>query len=410
MVITIDGPAGTGKSTVALAVAERLGFDFLDTGAMYRAIGLAALRREANLEDPRELTFIARHAKINFDWDKHPPGVYLNGEPVGHLLRGGEATRAASYVAVVPAIRELLVAAAAADRPRARQPRHRRPRPGHGRLPAGRAEVLPRRHARRARAAARRAAPHRGEIVDYQEILNQIVARDHRDASRVGRAAGGPEGRGGHRHDDDVAGPGHRPHRRAREGSRGRWRVPPSRRRRSLAVVYSFMRALLRILSSVLVRPEGLRQGKRAPGPAACCWSRTTRASSTPASSACSSSGSELPGQERAVREPGLRLAHPQLQRVPRAAGRGRRRRGEGNDPPAAGRSHAQHLPRGRPLRGRRASADPERRGAGRPQGRSADRARGDRRLVQGVVEAQEDLAAAPGPRPVRQARRSCTI
>ena len=107
MIITIDGPAGTGKSSVALAVAERLGFDFLDTGAMYRAIGLEALRRQADLEDARELTFIARHARIEFDWSKHPPTVILNGEHVGHLLRSGEATRAASYVAVVPAIREL---------------------------------------------------------------------------------------------------------------------------------------------------------------------------------------------------------------------------------------------------------------------------------------------------------------
>src|SRR5215207_2087678 len=55
MVITIDGPAGTGKSSVALALAKRLGFDFLDTGAMYRAVGVEALRREANLQDPREL-------------------------------------------------------------------------------------------------------------------------------------------------------------------------------------------------------------------------------------------------------------------------------------------------------------------------------------------------------------------
>ena len=109
MVITIDGPAGTGKSTVSLLVAQRLGFDFLDTGAMYRAIGLEALRRGANLEDQRELTFIAKHSKIEFDWSKTPPGVLLNGEPVGHLLRGGEATRAASYVAVVPAIRGLMV-------------------------------------------------------------------------------------------------------------------------------------------------------------------------------------------------------------------------------------------------------------------------------------------------------------
>ncbi len=110
MVITIDGPAGTGKSTVAQALAQRLAFDFLDTGAMYRAVGLAALRRNANLEDPRELVFVAKHARIDFDWAKHPPTVLLNGDSVGHLLRGGEATRAASYVAAVPAIRETLVA------------------------------------------------------------------------------------------------------------------------------------------------------------------------------------------------------------------------------------------------------------------------------------------------------------
>ena len=75
MIITLDGPAGTGKSSVALKVAKRLRFDFLDTGAMYRAIGLAALRREANLSDPRELAFIAKHAHIEFDWSKHPPTV-----------------------------------------------------------------------------------------------------------------------------------------------------------------------------------------------------------------------------------------------------------------------------------------------------------------------------------------------
>src|SRR3954469_25590273 len=110
MVITIDGPAGTGKSTVAQALAQRLGFDFLDTGAMYRALGLEALRRNVNLEDARELTYIAKHVRIDFDWSRKPPGVMLNDDSVGHLLRGGEATRAASYVAVVPAIREMLVA------------------------------------------------------------------------------------------------------------------------------------------------------------------------------------------------------------------------------------------------------------------------------------------------------------
>jgi CMP/dCMP kinase len=184
MVITIDGPAGTGKSSVALAVAERLGFDFLDTGAMYRAIGLSALRREVKLDDPRELTFVARHAKITFDWDKHPPGVYLNGEPVGHLLRGGEATRAASYVAVVPAIREQLVAQQQQiGRERGNLVTEGR---DQGTVVFPHAELKFYLDASPAERARRRVAQlrHRGEIVDYQEILNQIVTRDHRDASR----------------------------------------------------------------------------------------------------------------------------------------------------------------------------------------------------------------------------------
>jgi CMP/dCMP kinase len=186
MIITIDGPAGTGKSTVAQAqaLAQRLGFDFLDTGAMYRAVGLEALRRNASLEDPRELTFIARHIRIDFDWAKRPPLVMLNGDVVGHLLRGGEATRAASYVAVVPAIRELLVA----QQQRIGRERDNLVTEGRDQgtvvFPAAEfkfyLDASPQERARR-RAAQLRA---RGEIVDVNEILSQIVARDTRDASR----------------------------------------------------------------------------------------------------------------------------------------------------------------------------------------------------------------------------------
>jgi len=194
MVITIDGPAGTGKSTVALAVAERLGFDFLDTGAMYRAVGLAALRREVNLEDARELAFVAKHSKITFDWTKHPPGVLLNGEPVGHLLRGSDATRAASYIAVVPAIREMLV----------QQQRQIGTERGNvvteGRdqgtvvFPDAKLKIYldaaPQERARR-RVTQLRA---RGEIVDFYEILGGILARDRRDTARsVGPLAMAPD-------------------------------------------------------------------------------------------------------------------------------------------------------------------------------------------------------------------------
>jgi cytidylate kinase len=185
MIITIDGPAGTGKSSAALAVAERLGFDFLDTGAMYRAVALDALRRGTNLEDARALAFVARHCRITFDWEKHPPGVLLNGEPVGHLLRSGETTRAASYIAVVPAIREMLVAE------QQRLGRERGDIVTEGRdqgtvvFPDARfkfyLDATPAERARR-RVAQLRA---RGEIVDYNEVLSQIVTRDHRDATRA---------------------------------------------------------------------------------------------------------------------------------------------------------------------------------------------------------------------------------
>ena len=185
MIITIDGPAGTGKSTVARAVAEALHFDFLDTGAMYRAVGLEAVRRRANLEDQRELSFIARHAKIEFDWSKRPPTLLLNGEPVGHLLRGGEATRAASYVATVPSIREILVR---------QQQQIGRDRPDlvtegrdQGSVVFPHAELKFFLDASPAERARRRVAQlrHRGEIVDYNDILNGILDRDHRDSSRL---------------------------------------------------------------------------------------------------------------------------------------------------------------------------------------------------------------------------------
>jgi CMP/dCMP kinase len=194
MIITIDGPAGTGKSTVALAVAERLGFDFLDTGAMYRAIGLEALRRNADLDDQRGIAFIAKFSKVEFDWGKRPPVVLLNSEPVGHLLRGNDATKAASKVAVVPAVREMLV----------KQQREigeaRKNLVTEGRdqgsvvFPDAAMKVYldasPAERAKR-RATQLRA---RGEIVDIADVLDQITSRDQRDANRATAPLAVPQG------------------------------------------------------------------------------------------------------------------------------------------------------------------------------------------------------------------------
>jgi cytidylate kinase len=185
MIITIDGPAGTGKSSVAQAVADRLGFDFLDTGAMYRALGLAALRRCADLKDPRELAFVARLAKIVFDWSQKPPALLLNGEPVSHLLRAGEATTAASYVAAVPAIREIMVRQQqdiGIERPNLVTEGR-----DQGTVVFPRAQLKFYLDATPAERARRRAAQlrGRGEMVDPLELQKQIVERDTRDRGRA---------------------------------------------------------------------------------------------------------------------------------------------------------------------------------------------------------------------------------
>jgi cytidylate kinase len=105
-VVTIDGPAGAGKSTVARRLAERLGWRLLDTGAMYRAVTLAALREGTDLEDDRALGLLAERVAIRL-----PEGrVLLDGEDVSALIRSVEVTRASQYLANSPSVRRRLVA------------------------------------------------------------------------------------------------------------------------------------------------------------------------------------------------------------------------------------------------------------------------------------------------------------
>jgi cytidylate kinase len=98
MVIAIDGPAGAGKSTVARALAARLGFTYLDSGAMYRSVALAALRAAADLDDGAALGAIAQSAQIDLD-----------GEDVTAPIRAPEVTAAASRVSVHPEVRAAMV-------------------------------------------------------------------------------------------------------------------------------------------------------------------------------------------------------------------------------------------------------------------------------------------------------------
>ena len=104
MIVTIDGPAGAGKSTVAREVAARLGWCYLDTGAMYRAVALVALERGLPLEDAEPLAEMAESLPIDFQAGR----VFLEGRDVSSEIRSDRVTQATRPVADAPSVREAL--------------------------------------------------------------------------------------------------------------------------------------------------------------------------------------------------------------------------------------------------------------------------------------------------------------
>jgi cytidylate kinase len=107
-VITIDGPSASGKGTVAVRVAEALGFSLLDSGALYRVLGIAARKQQLNLDDHQQLAQLAADLKIEFG-NAGPGSVWLNGEDVSLEIRTDAASKLASEVGAIPAAREALL-------------------------------------------------------------------------------------------------------------------------------------------------------------------------------------------------------------------------------------------------------------------------------------------------------------
>ena len=179
-VVAVDGPVGSGKSTVARRVAERLGFVYLDTGAMYRAVGLLATEAGADLADEQAVVAIAAAARLRFDGDGR---LWAGEREVSGLIRSLEMGAAASLVSALPGVRRLLVE------------RQRELGAGADIVMEGRdigtnvfpdAEVKVFLTARPEVRAARRAAELRatGDEVAEAEVLAALLERDRRDSER----------------------------------------------------------------------------------------------------------------------------------------------------------------------------------------------------------------------------------
>jgi cytidylate kinase len=179
MIVTIDGPAGAGKSSAARTLAQRLGFEFLDTGAMYRAVTLAALRAGIDRRDPQALEQLLSGMKL-----EQPPGrILLNGEDVTSLIRTAEVTAASGEIADSHVVRRQLVKwqrEIAAGRDMVCEGRDQ----GTIVFPDAACKFFMVADAlERARRRQREMAL-RGEIVDLQAVLQSQEERDRRDSAR----------------------------------------------------------------------------------------------------------------------------------------------------------------------------------------------------------------------------------
>jgi cytidylate kinase len=194
VIITIDGPAGTGKSTVAHLLSRRLGLEFLDTGAMYRAAALIALEHGIAPDQGPDLAEAVHQADLHFDWKTDPPRLMIGDRDVSQRLRDMDVSAIVSIVAAQSALRQVLVQ-------QQRQIAQRHPRlvsegRDQGSVVFPNADLRYYLHAdvmvRADRRVAQLAAA--GKTVDQAKIARDIQERDRLDASRHDGPLVRPEG------------------------------------------------------------------------------------------------------------------------------------------------------------------------------------------------------------------------
>ncbi len=184
-IITIDGPAGTGKSSVARQLAKRLGLDFLDTGAMYRAAAAIVLDHGINPSEDSRVVEAVLAAGIRFDWTTDPPAILAGGRAMGERIRSADVTGIVSRIAANSELRRYMVAWQ-------RRIAHEHPRlvtegrdQGSVVFPSAPLkfylDAAPRVRAARRTAQLRDA----GQPVSENDLLDEILTRDRSDSSRV---------------------------------------------------------------------------------------------------------------------------------------------------------------------------------------------------------------------------------
>jgi cytidylate kinase len=185
IIVTIDGPAGTGKSTVARQLAERLGLDFLDTGAMYRAAAAIVLDRGLDPADEDDVVSIISDADLHFDWTTDPPAVLAWLKPMNERIRERDVTALVSAIAAIAPLRRHMVR-------KQRIIGHQHPRlvtegRDQGSVVFPDAAVKFYLDADERVRARRRAEQLReaGKVVDEAVLLQEIRARDLKDSSRT---------------------------------------------------------------------------------------------------------------------------------------------------------------------------------------------------------------------------------
>lgn len=184
VIITMDGPAGTGKSSVAVLLAHRLGLEMLDTGAMYRAAAVVALDEGVPADDGPALAARIEEEGLRFDWAQRPPRLLLGGRDLTERIRDADVNQAVSVVARQAALRAAMVEAQRAIGQA--HPRLVSEGRDQGSVVFPHAAVRFYLHAHPEVRARRRVEQMRaqGRPADYEAVLRAIQERDYLDETR----------------------------------------------------------------------------------------------------------------------------------------------------------------------------------------------------------------------------------